>query len=221
MAKEIKNKETIESAVDQVTASQKLDEKARKEKKKRARRKVFKVLLAVIILFLINIYIILTIFYRGENFTVTLDSEYGRQASLIIYERAGHSEEWRNFLVSEDIQFFTDISGDWISKDVDIEGDGSHNGRNYIAYTFYAENRGQDTINYWTAIEIDDVIKNVDDAIRVMVFKNGNKVVYAKNNRVTQQPEPNTVPFHDEDTVMLEVTENFEVGDIDKYTVVI
>ena len=221
MAKEIKNEETIESAVDQVTASQKLDEKARKEKKKRARRKVFKVLLAVIILFLINIYIILTIFYRGENFTVTLDSEYGRQASLIIYERAGHSEEWRNFLVSEDIQFFTDISGDWISKDVDIEGDGSHNGRNYIAYTFYAENRGQDTINYWTAIEIDDVIKNVDDAIRVMVFKNGNKVVYAKNNRVTQQPEPNTVPFHDEDTVMLEVTENFEVGDIDKYTVVI
>lgn len=221
MAKEIENEETIESAVDQVTASQKLDEKARKEKMKRARRKVFKVLLAVLILFLINIYIVLALFYRGENFTVTLDSEHGREASLIIYERSGHSEEWRNFLVSDDIEFFTDISGDWIPKNIDIEGDGSHNGRNYIAYTFYAENRGQDTINYWTAIEIDDVIKNVDEAIRVMVFKNGNKVVYAKNNRTTQQPEPNTVPFYDEDTVMLEVTEDFEVGDIDKYTVVI
>ena len=36
---------------------------------------------------------------------------------------------------------------------------------------------GQDTINYWATIKIDDVIKNVDDAIRVMVIKNGNKVI--------------------------------------------
>ena len=35
MAKEIENEETIESEVIQATASQKLDEKARKEKKKR------------------------------------------------------------------------------------------------------------------------------------------------------------------------------------------
>ena len=221
MAKEIENEETIESEVDQATASKKLDEKARKEKKKRARRKVLKVLLAVTVLFLINIYIILAIFYRGENFTITLDSEHGREASLIIYERKGHSEEWRNFLRTDDIEFFTDISGDWITPDVDNEGDGSHNGKNYIAYRFYAENRGQDTINYWATIKIDDVVRNVDEAIRIMVFKNGNKVTYAKNNRQTGQPEPNTVPFRNEDTVMLEVAENFKVGDVDKYTVVI
>ena len=45
--------ETIELEVEQATASQKLDEKARKEKKKRARKKVFKVLLGVTVLFLI------------------------------------------------------------------------------------------------------------------------------------------------------------------------
>ena len=67
------------------------------------------------------------------------------------------------FFESWNIQFFTDISGDWIPKDVDIEGDGSHNGRNYIAYTFYAENWGQETINYNAEIIIDDVIRNVDD----------------------------------------------------------
>ena len=221
MAKEIENVETIESEIDQAIASQKLDEKAKKQKKRRAWQKVFKVLLVVTILFLINVYIVLALFYRGENFTITLDSERGRESGLIIYERAGHSEEWRTVLKSKDIEFFTDISGDWIPKDIDNMGDGSHNGRNYIAYTFYAENRGSDTINYWASIEIDDVIKNVDEAVRVMVFKNGNKVVYAKNNRITEQPEPNTTPFYDEDTVMLEVTENFEVGHIDKYTVVI
>lgn len=222
MANRIEKKEkTIESTVDQITASQRLDEKAKKEKRKRAKRKVFKVLLVLIILFLINVYLILAIFYKGENFTVTLDSEYGRESGLIIYEKREDSDNWRNFLRSDDIEFFTDISGDWLPVDIDNEGDGSHNGRNYIAYTFYAENRGQDTINYWAKIKIDDVVRNVDEAIRVMVFKNGNKVIYAKNNRETGEPEPKTVAFRDEETVMLELTENFKVGDIDKYTVVI
>lgn len=216
-----KNEETIESTVDQITASQRLNEKAKNEKKKRTRQKVFKVLLILIIIFLINIYFILAIFYRGENFTVTLDSEYGRESGLVIYEEKDNSEDWRNFLRSNDIQFFTDISVDWLPQDIDNEGDGSHNGKNYIAYTFYAENKGQDTINYWATIKIDDVVRNVDEAIRVMVFKNGNKVIYAKNNRETEQPEPDTVPFYDEDTVMLELTEDFKVGDVDKYTVVI
>ena len=216
----IGNEETLENKIEETTAGQKLEEKAKKEKKKKTRQTVFKILLIVIILFMINVYIVLAIFYRGENFTVTLDSEYGRESGLVIYE-SQENKYTRTYLKSKDIEFFTDISVNWLPENIDNEGDGSHNGRNYIAYTFYAENMGQDTINYWTTIKIDDVVKNVDEAIRVMVFKNGNKQIYAKNNRVTEQPEPNTVPFKDNETVMLEVTENFEVGDIDKYTVVI
>jgi len=215
----IENEETVEDKIDETTAGQKLEEKAKKEKKKKARRTIFKILLVVVILFLINIYIILALIYRGENFTATLDSEYGRESGLVIYE--DKNKYTRTFLRSEDIDFFTDISVDWLPENIDNEGDGSHNGKNYIAYTFYAENMGQDTINYWATIKIDDVIKNVDDAIRVMVIKNGNKVIYAKNNRTTEQPEPNTIPFKDNETVMLEKTENFKVGDIDKYTIVI
>lgn len=212
--------DTIESEVEEKTSKQKLDEKARKESRKRARRKVFRILLAVTILFLVNVYIVLAIFYRGENFTVTLDSEYGRESGLVIYEELANKYE-RTFLRSKDIEFFTDISVNWLPENIHNEGEGSHNGRNYIAYTFYAENMGQDTINYWTTIEIDDVVRNVDEAIRVMVFKNDKKVIYAKNNRGTGQPEPDTQPFRKDDVVMLELTENFKVGDIDKYTVVI
>ena len=220
MANENEFKETIDASVEQATASQKLDKKAKQQSKKKARKIVFKILLVVIILFLVNVYIILSLMYKGENFTITLDSEYGRESGLVIYEEQAN-KYLRTFLRSDDIEFFTDISVKWLPENIDNEGEGSHNGRNYIAYTFYAENMGQDTINYWTTIEIDDVIKNVDEAIRVMVFKNGNKVIYAKNNMTTGQPEPDTVPFRDDKTVMLEVTENFEVGDIDKYTVVI
>ena len=211
---------TLEEQVDEATLGEKLEKKAKKEKRKKKRRIAFEIFLALIILLLINVYIILAIFYRGENFTVTLDSEYGRESGLVIYEDP-ENKYTRTFLRSKDIEFFTDISIDWLPEDIDNEGNGSHNGRNYIAYTFYAENMGQDVINYWTTIKIDDVVRNVDEAIRVMVFKNGERVVYAKNNRETGEPEPETTPFKDEDTVMLDLTENFEVGDIDKWTVVV
>lgn len=211
------NQETI---VDEISSKGQIEEKAKKTAKKKTRAIIFKILLIVIILFLVNVYIILSIIYKGENFTVTLDSEYGRESGLVIYEEQAN-KYLRTFLRSDDIEFFTDISVDWLPENIDNEGEGSHNGRNYIAYTFYAENMGQDPINYWATIKIDDVIKNVDEAIRVMVIKNGERVIYAKNSRATGLPEPETQPFKDLDTVMLEKEEYFEVGDINKYTVVI
>ena len=214
------NEQTLEKQIEQMTSGQRLDEKAKKARRKQRRKTIFKVLIAVMLLFLINIYIILSIVYKGENFTVSLDSEYGRESGLVIYEEK-ENKYIRTYLKSADIDFFTDISVDWLPENIDNEGDGSHNGKNYIAYTFYAENMGQETINYWATIKIDDVVKNVDEAIRVMVFKNGNKVIYAKNNKVTGEAEQGTVPFKNEDTIMLDLTENFKVGDIDKYTVVI
>lgn len=218
--KETKNAQPLEEQVDETVLGQKIEKKAKKEKSKNRKRIAFEIFLALIILLMINLYIVLSIFYKGENFTVSLDSEYGRESGLVIYEDKNNKYD-RTFLKSKDIEFFTDISGDWLPENIDNEADGSHNGRNYIAYTFYAENMGQDTINYWATIKIDDVVKNVDEAIRVMVFKNGNKVVYAKNNMTTGQPEPETVAFKDEDTIMLELTENFKVGDMDKWTIVV
>ena len=217
---QIQETPTLEEQIDEATLGEKLEKKAKKEKRKNKRRIAFEIFLVLVILLLVNVYIVLSIFYKGENFTVTLDSEYGRESGLVIYEDP-NNKYTRTFLRSKDIEFFTDISINWLPEDIDNEGNGSHNGRNYIAYTFYAENMGQDTINYWTTIKIDDVVRNVDEAIRVMVFKNGERVVYAKNNRETGEPEPETTPFKDEDTVMLELTENFEVGDIDKWTVVV
>ena len=210
--------------------SEKLKKTADKDARKKRRRTIAKIILTVIILFLINLYIILEIIYKGENFTVTLDSEYGRESGLVIYETQAEKSQ-RTYLKSKDIDFFTDICINWLPKDIDEEGDGSHHGEHYIAYTFYAENMGQETINYWARIDIDDVIKNVDKAIRVMVIKNGEQTVYAKGNETDggSETEPydiayypkTTVPFTTETLVMQDHVEDFKVGDIDKYTVVI
>ena len=74
------------------------------------------------------------------------------------------------------------ISIRWIPENIDTEADGAHNGNNYIAYTFYVENNGNENLTYWSELVIDDVIRNADEAIRVMVFRNGEKTVYAKLN---------------------------------------
>ena len=201
-------------------AKKKVEETAKNTVKKKTRARILKIALIIVILFLVNLYIILSIMYKGENFTVTLDSEYGRESGLVIYEDP-EQKLTRQYLKSADIEFFSDISVKWLPENIDNEGNGSHNGRHYIAYTFYTENQGQDTINYWTNIDIEDVVKNVDEAIRVMVIKNGEKTIYAKRNRDTGEIEPGTEPFYSEDTVMLANNEKFKVGDIDKYTIVI
>ncbi len=193
---------------------------AKENARKNARNRIFKITLVVIILFLINLYVILNIIYVGENFTVTLDSEYGRESGLVIYENPDDIK-LRTYLKSNDIKYFTDISVNWLPQNIDNEGYGSHNGENYIAYTYFASNRGQDTINYWTSIELDDVIKNVDEAIRVMVIKNGERTIYAKRNKSTGEAEKGTTPFYSDTRIMQEKNENFTVDSVDKYTIVI
>ena len=199
---------------------EKIVNSAKKLARKKTRNRVLKIILVIIVLFLINLYIVLRLMYIGENFTVTLDSEYGRESGLVVYEDP-NDIKIRTYLKSEPINYFTDISVNWLPQNIDNEGNGSHNGQNYIAYTFYASNKGQDTINYWATIEIEDVIKNVDEAIRVMVIKNGERTIYAKKNKSTGNAENNTQPFYSDNVIMLEKNENFQVDSEDKYTIVI
>ena len=199
---------------------EKVVKSAKKLAIKKTRNRVLKIILVIIVLFLINLYIVLRLMYIGENFTVTLDSEYGRESGLVVYEDP-NDIKIRTYLKSEPINYFTDISVNWLPQNIDNEGNGSHNGQNYIAYTFYASNKGQDTINYWATIEIEDVIKNVDEAIRVMVIKNGERTIYAKKNKSTGNAENNTQTFYSDNVIMLEKNENFQVDSEDKYTIVI
>ena len=191
-----------------------------KKTKKKTRLHKLKIILILIILFLVNTYIILGIWYKGGNFTVTLDSEFGKESNLTIYEEYDKKHE-KTYLKAKDIDFFTDISVDWLPENINNEAEGSHNGKNYIAHTFYAENQGQETINYWVKIEIDDVVKNVDEAIRVMVYRNEEKKIYAKPNKVTYEAEKGTEKFYSDKIVMLNQVKDFTVNSKDKYTVVI
>ena len=113
------------------------------------------------------------------------------------------------------------VRPDGIVNDINDEGDGAHNGQNYIAYTFYLENEGPEVMDYWMECTIDDVIRNVDEAVRIMVILNGEKTVYAKPMLLTGEAEEDTEKFYSSKIPVLRERKSFSPNDIYKYTIVV
>ena len=115
----------------------------------------------------------------------------------------------------------TNISGEDLPPTVD-KINGSHNGENYIAYTFYLSNAGRDTVSYEGEMVIENVTKSVDDAIRIAIYINGQKTVYGKTKSNGGGKESDCdKEFLSSTVVMRTQKEGFAPKDRDKYTVVI
>lgn len=188
------------------------------------RKKAFlktKVVIGLLILVFLLIFTILGIVFNVNKFTITLDNKLQDEKGIILYSDPNEKAHQRKLFASA-LNDMDNISYDWIPKDVHTSSNGgSHNGDNYIAYTFYIENEGEVSVNYWYSIIIDDVIKRVDEAVRVIVFLNNEETVYAKINNETGEAEKNTEPFYKDDVVVLKSRNDFKVGDVDKFTIVI
>ena len=89
-----------------------------------------------------------------------------------------------------------------------------------MAYTFFIENQGVDVSDYWYEIVVDDVIKNVDEAVRLRVYHDDKETTYAKLSAATGKPERDTVAFVSDELITREHVTNFKPGDISKFTVV-
>ena len=199
---------------------------ADKVKRKKVFSRIIKLSLLILLLFLTMLYIVLKIIYNEGKFTVVLDSNKTLETGLAVFESLNNSHGKRK-LEATPIQFMDNISESWIPANVDSEADGSHNGENYIAYSFYVENQGQEILTYWYEVIVDDVIKNVDEAIRIKIYRNGEPTTYAKQTPYGA-PEPQTEAFKDVknayekgNIIILEERDNFKPDDLDRYTIVV
>ena len=197
---------------------------ADKIKRRNYASRVTKLSFLILLLFLMSTYITLGIIYEGGKFTITLDSNETLKSGIAVFDSLNNSQGKRR-LYATPVKFMDNISYKWLPKDIDTEADGAHNGKNYIAYSFYIENQGNEVLDYWYEVIIDDVIKNVDEAVRIRIYRNGVDTTYAKKNSIADEPEPNTIPFRDvtkdDQSVILEKRELFYPGDLDRYTIVI
>ena len=175
----------------------------------------------LLLLLLIVIYIVLKILFNDGSFVVSLAKNEMLNSGLAMFESLNDSTPKRK-LKAQDLQFMDNISIKWLPDNI-TEPEGSHNGKNYIAYSFYMENQGDTTLNYWYYVIMDDVIKNADEALRIMIYVNDKKTVYAKGNSIDGEPENGTKKFRDDEdgTIILEQRSNMKSGDLDKITVVV
>ena len=195
---------------------------ADKVKERKRKGRIIRRALLILLVFLILLYVILDIIYSEGKFTVTLDSNKTLESGLAIFDSLNNSHGKRK-LEATPIKFMDNISYKWLPENIDTEAEGSHNGKNYIAYSFYMENQSDVIKNYWYSIVMDDVVLNADEAIRIMIYVNDEKTVYAKGNSIDGGAEPGTTKFRDDEdgTIILEQRKDMKSGDLDKITVVI
>lgn len=191
-------------------------EKLKKEKKL---KKLFLITLLLLILFLLIMYFVIGIIYNNGNFSITLDKNLYFEKGLIVYDDPDY-KVYRTELYAQSPESFDNVYYKWLPDDVDEKGFGSHNGDNYLAYTFYLENEGEEISDYWSEVIINDVVKNVDDAVRVRIYKNGEATTYAKIGS-NGSPEKDTTPFESQDVIVRHHVENFKPGDVDRYTIML
>lgn len=175
--------------------------------------------LAALALFLALVFIFATVQERMGNFTININRmDMYRQGIMLADNKAFEKPTSR--LVADAVKNATNISIVDLPKNL-WKKDGKHNGKDYMAYTFYIRNGGREMVDYYSNITIEMEAKGVTEAVRVAVYdEKGNRKIYAKPAK-NGKAEPGTIPFVKKDIVMEDYVRNFEVNDVDKYTVVI
>ena len=115
----------------------------------------------------------------------------------------------------------TNITKAWLPKGLDGKKNGQHNGDNYLAYTFYLKNTGDQNLKYNTTMTITGVSKSVDEAVRIQIYRNGKDKTYAKTSYKNRKiAETDATAWKSTDTVIANKNDSLKAGAVDKFTVV-
>lgn len=133
----------------------------------------------LLILLLVAAILFITAFMQEKmgNFTINLNRLELYRKGISISE-TGNFEDATARLTASNVQDATNISIDDLPGDLDGQ-EGSHNGKNYMAYTYYLRNAGKEDLGYIATITLDSCAKGAEKAVRIAVWRNGERVVYA------------------------------------------
>lgn len=193
--------------------------KAEKIYRRKLLSRVIKMGLLILLLFFSILYLVLYIVNSNGYFTIKLDKNLKAERHILLSSDSEFSAETVEIKV-KGLEYMDNITESWIPMDEVIKKEGDNSSDNYIAYTYFIKNDGEQKTDYKSKIVIESVIKNVDDAVRVAVFTNGEKKVYAKKAKDGKE-EPNTIAFLSNHLIMEQERNGLEPGQIDRYTILV
>ena len=214
MAKEKKEKsEKIKDVLE-------LRRSAKEVKRHSALARAIALIIGLLVAIIAVTYVISYFYDKFGSFTVKVNKYDMAKQGLSLSETPEY-EHTTSVLNANIVYDMTNISGLDIPPNVD-KINGTHNGENYIAYTFYLINAGKDTISYEGELYIENVTKGVDEAVRVAVYENGEKTVYGKTKSSGAGIESDCdEEFLSSSVIMRTRQEGFKPKDRSKYTIVI
>ena len=175
--------------------------------------------LLILLLFFSLLYLVLYVVNSNGYFTIKLDKNLKAERHILLSSDSEFSAETVEIKV-KGLEYMDNITESWIPMDEVIKKEGDNSGDNYIAYTYFIKNDGEQKTDYKSKIVVESVIKNVDDAVRVAVFTNGEKKVYAKKAKNGKE-EPNTIAFLSNHLIMEQERNGLEPGQMDRYTILV
>ena len=182
-------------------------------------RRLLKAALGILLTAVVVLYIVAVLYMRTGSFTVSVNKYDMVQKGLSLSESRTMDKQTvlLNAEIAEDV---TNIAGSTLPDNIDMI-DGVHNGENHIAYTFYLMNSGTEVQDYEYSLILSNITQDLDEAIRIRLYHNGDPVTYARTRSDGGGPEPGTKEFYSDLVVLQERRKKFEPGEIDKFTIVI
>ena len=108
--------------------------------------KLLSIILALLVTLTGVIYIASVLYEKSGSFTVSVNKYEMQKYGLSLSESSDMTRP-SSSLNANVAEKMTNIAGETIDKNVDMI-DGEHNGRDYIAYTFYVQNAGEVEVSY-------------------------------------------------------------------------
>lgn len=197
---------------------------SKKINKREALIRILTIILVILLLFLFGLFACTTYIQSG-NFTVTTDSN-SFNAGLGLSETGDFSKPQR-ILQGGKFEDMKEGTFPLLPEDID-QHNGTYKiqtdaGMYYYTYSFYVKNTGTEDGAYTSKLNIESATQGADEALRIMVIRDGEGTVYAK-------PQLNTSnvleEFADKNFVSNRVVANinndeFKAGSVEKITVVI
>ena len=198
-------------------------------------------------LLLASVFLLSYISDSAGAFTINLTADMLKVGFVLSDNEAFESRSTRLF--SEKTKNISNITLGDISSDVD-HVDGPHNGENYVAYTFYIRNEGEEAEDYFYKLTLEEASMGVEEAVWIMLYEDGHQVLYTKASAdgdaeglLGYEVEPPfyeeaydpelqyfqedgvwgvlTTPMTDDETVVQGIVYNVEPQEVHKYTVVL
>lgn len=188
---------------------------------------------------LLVVYVIALLVTQHGSFTISVKDYGDRSLSLALSENDSFKHSTSTLKATEVVNM-NNITYTALPDDLN-DVNGSHNGENYLAYTFYVKNTGEKKCSYNYSLMITRATVGIDAAVRVRIYYDPNYYVaetgeYGLSGDYTDYAKPKTggngmpetdpgnrvmTNFFSNDIVAKERKDNFAPGDISKFTVVI